>query len=164
MPRTVLMLIICALACQAFTAMAAGTCGPILLGEADLNNILDQALGSLRSFVASSRVTIVPADTRCYVHIALTTQDVPGLMPSCQMTACSVADVSGTRIALRAFDIAGCDTLFNSLSLPRHVPRAYAEGSERIHKECGPGAFELRSAAPRLEGQMPVVSLELQAR
>jgi hypothetical protein len=163
MPRIIPSLLICALAWQGTIALAAGACAPILLSESDLDNILDQALGSLRSVVESSQVTIVPEDTSCYVHIALTTKDVPIIMPSCQMHACSVAAISGSRIALRAFDIAGCDALFSGLSLPRHVPTSYADGAERIRKQCGAEGFEIRSATPRREGKAPVVSLELQA-
>ena len=163
MPQKPLKLLLCALAFQRVVATAAGTCPPIALGEGDLDGILGQALGSLKTVVETSHVTIVPEDSNCYLHIALTTKDIPVIMPSCQMTACSIATVTGTRIALRAFDISGCDAVFNGLSLPRHVPTAYADGSQRILKHCGADGFEFRSATPRREGHTPMVSVELQA-
>jgi hypothetical protein len=157
------LLVTCGLVLPLTMAHGQPRCDAIVLHSYDLRQLLVSALGNLRQFAERYDAKLVPGDPSCYVHMSITTADVPPLLPSCEMQACSVAVVSGQRIALREFDISGCDALFNALPLSRRVRTSFADARERISSHCGSGNFEFESAALQQHGAAPTVILELKA-
>jgi hypothetical protein len=140
-------------------ALAQPQCAPITLRSSDLRQILGQVLGDLRPLAKNYDVSVVPGDESCYLHMTITTKSL--LLPSCKLTACSVAVVSGQRIALREFDVAGCDSLFDTLQIRRRVPMAFTSAAKRIEAHCGSTGFNFKDAAPGAIGSEPVVVLRL---
>ncbi|HVW64730.1 MAG TPA: hypothetical protein VHB01_06915 [Nitrosospira sp.] len=138
-------------------------CDAIVLHSYDLRQLLASALGDLRQFAERYDAKLVPDDPSCYIHMSITTVGLPPLLPSCEMQACSVTVVSGQRIALREFDISGCDALFSALPLSRRVRTSFADARERISSHCASGNFEFESAALQQHGAAPGVVLELKA-
>lgn len=125
----------------------AADCPDLLLSPIDLEAILDRAVRPLAGLIDARQVTIAPAEA-CYVRIDLRLKGLPPALPGCQMNACSVADFSGTRIALHEFEIQGCDPLFQLARLPRHVPTAYTDAAERIATQCGAPDYQIDAVAP----------------
>jgi len=56
---------------------------------------------------------------------------------------CSAVIYRKKKIALHAFDVTGCDPLFEIFGLSRHLPSAYVDASARIRQQCGSGDFEI---------------------
>jgi hypothetical protein len=99
-------------------------------------------------------VSIDPGSKACYVRLSLTTSAMSQSGAACRLNGCSVVIFRRQDIALRDFDVAGCDPLFNVFGLSRHVPSAFADASARIRQHCGSGDFEIdRVKAVQIAGQ-----------
>jgi hypothetical protein len=113
---------------------------------ADLEGILDLTLGSLRPFVRDRSVVIDSTLTSCYVQMRVAVAALPGV--ECELHACSAATFHGQYIGLNAFDVDGCDAMFNLFSDTRHVPAALADARTRIQDHCGSPDFEIAEVRP----------------
>lgn len=142
------------------SAFAQSQCAPLTLRASDLREILGQVLGDLRPLAEEYDASVVPSDKACYVHMTITTKRLP-FLPSCELTACSIAVVSGQQIALREFDVAGCAFLFDTLKIRRDVPKAFTSAEKRIEAHCGSKGFKFQDAAPVSVGGEPAVVLRL---
>lgn len=111
------------------------------------------------AYFVSLLAELTTSDKSCYVHMTITTKKF--LLPSCELTACSIAVVSSQQIALREFDVAGCDLLFDTLKIRRRVPKAFTSAAKRIEAHCGSRGFKFQDAAPVSVGGEPAVVLRL---
>jgi hypothetical protein len=135
-------------------AAAEHRCPDLVVGEADLDDVLDQTLGSLRAMVDQRAVSIDPQNAACPVHIVLSTSALSQYSASCRLEGCSAVVARPKSLALREFDVAGCDALFNVFGLSRHLPSTYVDASRRIRQHCGSDDFEIDSVtAVRVAGQ-----------
>jgi hypothetical protein len=135
-------------------AAAEPRCPDLVVGEADLDDILDQTLGSLRAMVNQRAVSIDPENEACHVHIVLSTSALSQYSASCRLEGCSAVVARPRSLALREFDVAGCDALFNVFGLSRHLPSTYVDASRRIRQHCGSDDFEIESVtAVRVAGE-----------
>lgn len=151
-------------ACVAWPCAFAQTrCDPLTLRAGDLREILGEVLGDLKPMAESYDADVVPVDRACYVHMRITTRQLLGL-PGCTLKACSVAVVEGQQIALREFDVSGCNVLFEALGIRRKVPTAFTSAAQRITGHCGSGAFDLQDATPMVVDGTPAVVLQLAPR
>jgi len=137
-----LVLVAVALAPAAIAA-AAPKCPAMIVGEGELDGVLDQTLGSWREFIDQRSVSIDPRSEACYLRIRLATAALSQFGAACQMNGCSTVLHRDKSIALRGFDITGCDALFNGIGLSRHVPSTYVDASARIRQQCGSADFEI---------------------
>jgi hypothetical protein len=126
-------------------SLPAATCRDILLSSADLEDILDTALGSWRGLVRDRTVSIQPNSPACYLSIRMS---VALLGIDCVLQACSVAVYEGRRIGLKEFDVSGCDAIWNLFPVSRRVPTALADASSRIAEHCGSSQFEITEVSP----------------
>jgi hypothetical protein len=125
---------------------ASTECADMLFGPADLENILDVAVGSWRSIVRERSVVIDPTHAQCYIRIRMVADPLPGM--ECTLEACSVALFHGQQIGLREFDIHGCDTAFDLLPVSRHVPTALTDAREQIQQHCKSTRFVITQVSP----------------
>lgn len=134
----------------------------MLVGADDLEQILDQTLGGLRDFVDQRTVSIDPGSSACYVRVSLTSSALAQLGGSCRLDGCSAVIYDRQQVALRDFDVAGCDALFSAFGVSRHVPSKYADASARIRQHCGAADFEIAGVkVVRIDG---VPTLKFQFR
>jgi|GEM_PF-2246804 len=140
-----LLLLLIALASLALPGRvaAAPACPDLLVGTDELERILDQTLGTLAGLVDERTVRIEPQDSACYVHFTLSTSALAQLGGACRLSGCSTILTHPQSIALRPFDVAGCDPLFSTLGLSRHVPSTYVDSRTRIRQQCGSDGFEI---------------------
>jgi hypothetical protein len=118
-------------------------CPDMIVGAEELDAVLDHTLGILRGLVDRRSVLIDPSSSSCYVRFSLTTSALSQSGASCRLDGCSSIIFHRQNIALRDFDVAGCDPLFNVFGLSRHVPAAYVDASARIRQHCGADDFEI---------------------
>jgi hypothetical protein len=134
-------------------AAAAPPCPAMVVGEGELDGVLDQTLGTLREFIDQRSVSIDPGSDACYLRIRLATAALPQFGAACRLEGCSTILHRPKSIALRDFDITGCDALFNGLGLSRHVPSTYVDASARIRQQCGSDDYAIdRVTAVRVAG------------
>jgi len=134
-------------------AVPVGPCPAMPVSAHDLEQVLDQTLGKLRSLVDQRSVTIEPSSSACYVHLSLASSVFAPSGGSCRLDACSVVITQGRSIALQPFDVAGCDPLFSGFGLSRHVPSTFVDASSRIRAHCGADGYEIeRVSVVRGEG------------
>ena len=151
-------------ACLAWPCAFAQTrCDPLTLRAGDLRGILGKVLGDLKPMAETFDADVVPGDRACYVHMRITTRQFLGL-PGCTLSACSVAVVEGQQIALREFNVSGCNVLFDALGIRRRVPTAFTSAAQRIEAHCGSKAFDLLDATPTVVDGTPAVVLRLAPR
>lgn len=124
-------------------AVAGPQCPDMIVGAEELDEILDQTLGTLRGLVDRRSVLIDPSSSSCYVRFSLTASALSQSGASCRLDGCSSIIFRRQEIALRDFDVTGCEPLFNVFGLSRHVPAAYADASARIRQHCGADNFEI---------------------
>lgn len=110
--------------------------------------MLDQTLGSLRPLVDRRSVQIDPDDRACYLRFRLSTSALEQFGGACRMNGCSTVLHRHKSIALREFDMNGCDPLFNALGLSRRVPSTYIDASRSIRRQCGSDGFEIDRVVP----------------
>jgi hypothetical protein len=122
---------------------AAQSCSDMLVGTEDLEQILDQTLGSLRGLVDHQSVSIDPASSACYVRVSLSSSIQLQSGAACTLQACSSVIFRDKSIALRDFDVAGCDPVFRLFGLSRHVPSRYVDASARIRRHCDSSGFDI---------------------
>lgn len=137
-------------------AMAAAEpkCPDMIVSMDELDEVLDQTLGSLRGLVDHRSVSIDPSSSSCYLRISLATSALSQFGAACRLEGCSEVLHRPRSIALRDFDVTGCDALFNGLGLSRHVPSTYVDASTRISQQCGSDGFEIDSiAVVRIAGE-----------
>jgi hypothetical protein len=115
----------------------------MIVGAEELDEILAQTLGSLRGFVDRRSILIDPSSSACYIRFSLSTSVLSQSGASCRLDGCSSVIFRRQDIALRDFDIVGCDPLFNVFGLSRHVPAAYTDARARIRQQCGSDDFEI---------------------
>jgi hypothetical protein len=161
--RVAWLLAACGLSVATGGAFAQATCKPIEMRSSDLRQLLGSTLGDFKQYAQSYDARLDPSKPDCYVNISVRTVGLPPLVAPCQLRACSVPVISGRRIGLREFRVAGCDALFGALGISRRVPTSFADARERIASHCGSEAFEFWSATLRDSGAEPVVLLELKA-
>lgn len=132
-------------AAAALPAMAAAQhrCPDMIVGEGELEGVLDQTLGNLRPLVDQRSVSIDPHGGACYLRIRLTASALSQLGAACTLQGCSTVLHRPKSIALREFDVTGCDALFDGLGLSRHVPSTYVDASARIRQQCGSDDFAI---------------------
>ena len=118
-------------------------CPDMIVSADDLDEILDQTLGSFRGVVDHRSVSIDPSSSLCYVRFNLTTSALSQFGGSCRLDGCSAVIYRQKSIALRDFDVTGCDPLFEIFGLSHHLPSAYVDASARIRQQCGSGDFEI---------------------
>ena len=139
-------------------AAAPAGCPDLRIHAADLDWVLDQTLGPLRGFVDSRRVSIDPRAAGCYVRFTMTSTALQALGGgACRVDGCSTVIADGTRVALKDFDVAGCDALFDGIGLSRHVPSVYSDASSWVQQHCGSDAYEIVEVHPAYEGAEPVL-------
>jgi hypothetical protein len=126
-------------------AAAEPKCADMILSVNELDDVLDQTLGSFRDLVDHRSVSIDPSSNSCYLRISLATSALSQFGAECRLEGCSAVLHRQKSLALRAFDVAGCDTLFNGLGLSRRVPSTYVDASARIRKQCGSDDFAIDS-------------------
>lgn len=148
------------LALHVGSASAQGTCKPIVMRSPELRELLGTVLGDLRPLAQRYDARLDPSKPDCYVNISVRA-GVPPLVPPCELRACSVPVISGRRIALREFTVAGCDGVFGALGVSRKVPTSFADASAQISSHCGSGAFEFKSVSLQDRGGEPAAVLEL---
>jgi hypothetical protein len=124
-------------------AAAAPGCPDLLVGPEELERILDQTLGSFAGLVDERTVRIDPQDSACYVHFSLSTSALAQLGGACRISGCSTILTRAQSIALRPFDVDGCDPLFTTMGLSRHVPSTFVDSRTRIRQQCGSDDFEI---------------------
>jgi hypothetical protein len=124
-------------------AAPAPGCPDLLVGTPELERILDQTLGTFAGLVDERTVRIDPRDSACYVHFSLSTSALAQLGGACRISGCSTILTHPQSIALSPFDVDGCDPLFTTLGLSRHVPSTYVDSRTRIRQQCGSDAFEI---------------------
>lgn len=152
-------LICISLSC-ALPLQAKETCAPMTLRADDLRKILGAALGPLASLTERYDVHVVPEEHACYLRMSIVTR--PLLGSGCELRACSVPSLRGTRIGLRPFDVSGCSPMFEVLGARRRVPEALTNAEERIEAHCGAKGFEFLSATPAHEAGEAVVRVKFQ--
>ncbi|HUN90982.1 MAG TPA: hypothetical protein VMU33_02920 [Burkholderiaceae bacterium] len=135
-------------------AAAPPRCPDMILGAADLNEIFDETLAGFRDLIDQRSVTIEPSDRACYVRVTLASTALPQVGgAACRLQGCSIVVYDHQSVALRDFDVAGCDAVFDTLGLSRRVPSAYADASARIRQHCGSAGFEIAAvSAVRIGG------------
>jgi len=140
-------------------ASAVGTprCADMFVDADDLNEILDQTLGSLRGLVDRRSVVIDVANPACYLRISLSSSALGQSGSACRLDGCSSVVVDRHMVALRDFDVAGCDVVFDGLGLSRHVPLHYTDASARIRQHCGSPDFDISEI--RIDRHAPVPRL-----
>ena len=152
------------IACLVWSCAFAQTrCDPLTLRAGDLREILGEVLGDLKPMAETYDADVVPGDRACYVHMRITTRQLLGL-PGCTLSACSVAVVEGQQIALREFNVSGCNVLFDALGIRRRVPTSFTSAAQRIDAHCGSRAFDLQDATPTVVDGTPTVVLRLAPR
>jgi hypothetical protein len=122
---------------------AAQSCSDMLVGTEDLEQILDQTLGGLRGLVDHQSVSIDPASSACYVRVSLSSSVQLQSGAACTLQACSSVIFRDKSIALRDFDVTGCDPVFKLFGLSRHVPSHYVDASARIRRHCDSSRFNI---------------------
>jgi hypothetical protein len=119
-------------------------CPDLIVGADELDGILDQTLGSYRQLVDQHQVVIDPSNSACYVKFTLASSALPQLGgSSCSLGGCSTVLFKQQSLALREFDVQGCNGVFDLLGLSRHVPSHYVDASARIQQQCGSADFEI---------------------
>ncbi len=126
-------------------AAAEPKCPDMIVGVDELDKVLDQTLGSWRGLVDHRSVSIDPSSNACYLRISLASSKLSQLGAACGLEACSAVLHRPKSIALREFDVTGCDTLFDGLGLPRHVRSTYVDASARVRQQCGSDDFAIDS-------------------
>jgi len=126
-------------------AAAERQCPDMMVGVDELQDVLDQTLGSVREFVDQRSVSIDPSSNACYLRISLTASKLSQFGAACRLEGCSTVLHRRRSIALHDFDVTGCDALFNGLGLSRHVPSTYVDASARIRQQCGSNDFAIDS-------------------
>lgn len=154
--------LLCAWLALPGAARAAPPCADMMVDADDLNAILDQTLGSFRSLVDRRAVAIDPAHAACYVRISLTSSALTQSGAGCRLDGCSTVLFDKRSVALRDFDVAGCDVLFDMFGLSRRVPSSYADASARIRQHCGSLDFEI--AGVKIDRSGPAPSLRFSFR
>lgn len=135
-------------------AADARSCPDLLVDAADLDQIFDRSLGDLRALVDQRAVAIDPASPACYVRFELTSSALAQLGGACRLDGCSSVIFRERSLALRDFDVRGCDALFDGLGLSRRVPAVYADATRRIRQHCGSDGFEIERVTPvRADGE-----------
>jgi len=127
---------------------AAQSCSDMLVGAEELEQILDQTLGGLRGLVNRQSVSIDPASSACYVRVNLSSSIELQSGAACNLQACSSVIYRDKSIALRDFDVTGCDPVFKIFGLSRHVPSRYVDASARIRRHCDSGEFDIDGVGP----------------
>jgi len=128
-------------ACTVNLWAAQPQCPDMILGTDELTGVLDQTLGNLRGMVDQREVSIVPEDATCYLHIRLSSAALAQLGGACRLQACSTLLHQDKSLALRDFDVTGCDVLFDGMGLSRHVASHIVDASARIRQQCGSDDF-----------------------
>jgi hypothetical protein len=126
-------------------AAAEPKCADMIVGVNELDEVLDQTLGSFRDLVDHRSVSIDPSSDSCYLRISLATSALSQFGAACRLEGCSAVLHGRKSVALRNFGVTGCDTLFNGLGLSRRVPSTYVDASARIHQQCGSDDFAIDS-------------------
>jgi hypothetical protein len=145
-------------------ATAAPKCPDLLVGADDLDEVLDQTLGSLRAVVDERSVVIDPSAPACYVRFRLTTSALSQLGAACSLQGCSSILFRDQSIALREFDVAGCEPLFSVFGLSRHVPSTYVNASARIRQQCGSDDFEIAGVTVDRQAQEPKIRIRFRSK
>jgi hypothetical protein len=137
---------------------AAAKCPDMIVSASDLDEILNQTLGSYRDLVDQHKVVIDPANSACYVRFTLGSTALPQLGGSaCNLGGCSTVLGRQQSVALREFDVTGCDGVFDLLGLSRHVPSHYVDASARIRQHCGSADFEISDVSVVQVGGEPKI-------
>jgi hypothetical protein len=136
-------------------ASAAGpACPDLLVDRSELEDMLDRTLGGLRPLVDQRAVLIDPDSKNCTLRIELATSALAPYTAACRLDACSSVLHRDKSLALREFDVSGCDPLFDVFGLSRHVPSNYVDASARMRQHCGSDGFEIASVtAVRVAGE-----------
>ena len=145
-------------------AVAGPQCPDMIVGAEELDQILDQTLGTLRGLVDRRSVLIDPSSGSCYVRFSLTVSALSQSGASCRLDGCSSIIFRRQDIALRDFDVTGCEPLFNGFGLSRHVPAAYADASARIRQHCGADHFEIDGVNAVWIGSAPKLRIHFRYR
>jgi hypothetical protein len=126
-------------------AAAGPKCPDMIVGVDELGKVLDQTLGGLRELVDHRSVSIDPSSGSCYLRLSLAASALSQFGAACRLEGCSAVLHRPKSLALRDFDVTGCDTLFDGFGLSRHVPSTYVDASARIRQQCGSDDFEIDS-------------------
>jgi hypothetical protein len=118
-------------------------CRDMLVGAEDLEQILDQTLGGLRGMVEQQSVSIDPGSSACYVRLRLSSSIQLQSGAACTLQACSSVIYRDKSIALRDFDVSGCEPVFRLFGLSRHVPSRFVDASARIRSHCDSSDFDI---------------------
>jgi hypothetical protein len=145
-------------------AAAGPKCPDMMVSADDLDDVLVQTLGSLRNVVDQRSVSIDPSTKSCYVQFSLTTSALAQLGAACKLQACSTVLYRQKSIALREFDVAGCEPLFSIFGLSRHVPSTYVDASARIRQQCGSDDFEIDGVAVVQLAQEPKIRIRFRPK
>jgi hypothetical protein len=85
------------------------------------------------------------------LHLATSVQLQSGA--SCTLDGCTSVIAREKSLALRDFDVTGCDPVFKMFGLSRHVPSTYVDASARIRQHCASDDFEIEGvSAVRIAG------------
>ena len=125
--------------------------------------MLDQTLGNLRALVDRRSVTIDPDARACYLRFSLSTSALEQVGGACQLNGCSVVLYRHKSLALREFDVHGCDPLFNVLGFSRRVPSTYIDASKSIRAQCGSDDFEIDRVVPVWSSGQPTLRVSFRA-
>jgi hypothetical protein len=134
------------------------------VGAEELDEILDQTLGSLRNVVDQRSVSIDPSSRACYVRFSLTTSALAQLGAACRLDGCSSVLHRQKSLALHDFDVSGCEPLFSVFGLSRHVPSTYVDASARIRQHCGSDDFEIDSVMVVRMAQEPKLRISFRPK
>jgi len=115
----------------------------MIVGADDLEDVLDQTLGGFRGLVDHRSVIIDPSSGACSIRMSLTSSVKLQSGALCTLDACTTVVSRGKSLALREFEVAGCDPVFKMFGLSRHVPSTYADAGARIRQQCGSDDFEI---------------------
>lgn len=86
-------------------AAAEPKCADMIVSADELDEVLDQTLGSLRDLVEHRSVSIDRSSDSCYLRISLATSALSQFGGACRLEGCSAVLYRQKSIALRDFDV-----------------------------------------------------------